>query len=102
MAKPFGFLDAEVPATEHFMLSGYARPQVERVRVVWDGARQEAPVELFHVTPEKAELMRAAEPFRFWVTFVPRSARHAEFEIVSYGEGGDEIGRFEYRSDVTN
>ncbi len=102
MAKPFGFLDAEVPATEHFMLSGYARPHVERVRVVWDGGRQEAPAELFHVTPEKAEQMGAAEPFGFWVTFVPRSARHAEFEIVSHGEDGGEIGRYEYRSDVTN
>ena len=102
MAKPFGFLDAEVPATEHFMLSGYARPRVERVRVVWDEGRQEAPVELFHVTPEKAERMGATEPFGFWVTFVPRSARHAEFEIVSHGEGGDEIGRYSYRSDVTN
>jgi hypothetical protein len=102
MAKPFGFLDAEVPATEHFMLSGYARPQVERVRVVWEEGRQEAPVELFPVTPEKAERMRADGPFGFWVTFVPRSARHAEFEIVSYDEGGAEIGRYRYRSDVTN
>ena len=102
MAKPFGFLDAEVPATEHFMLSGYARPRVGRVRVVWDEGRQEAPVELFRVTPEKAERMGASEQFGFWVTFVPRSARNAEFEIVSYGEGGDEIGRYEYRSDVTN
>ena len=84
------------------MLSGYARPHVERVRVVWDGGRQQAPAELFHVTPEKAEQMGAAEPFGFWVTFVPRSARHAEFEIVSYGEDGGEIGRYEYRSDVTN
>jgi RNA polymerase sigma factor (sigma-70 family) len=102
MAKPFGFLDAEVPATEHYMLSGYARPRVERVRVVWAGGSEEAPVELFEVTPEKADRMGAAEPFGFWVTFVPRSARHAEFEIVSYGEGGDEIGRYRYRSEVTN
>jgi hypothetical protein len=102
MAKPYGFLDAEVPATEHFMVSGYARPQVERVRVVWDGGRQEGPVELFEVTPEKAERMGAGEPFGYWVGFVPRSARHAEFEIVSYGEGGEEIGRYRWRSDVTN
>ena len=33
---------------------------------------------------------------------VPRSARHAVFDVVAYGEGGDEIGRHEYRSDVTN
>jgi hypothetical protein len=102
MAKPYGFLDAEAPATKHFMLSGYARPQVERVRVVWDGGRQEAPAELFRVTPEKERRMRAAEPFGYWVTFVPRSARHAEFEIVSYDEGGGEIGRYRYRSDLTN
>jgi hypothetical protein len=102
MAKPYGFLDAEVPATEHFMLSGYARPHVERVRVVWDGGGQEAPVELFHVTSENAKRMRAAGPFGYWVTFVPRSARHAEFEIVSYGHGGGEIGRYGYRSEVTN
>jgi hypothetical protein len=91
-----------VPATEHFMVSGYARPQVERVRVVWDGGRQEGPVELFPVTPEKAERMGATEPFGYWVGFVPRSARHAVFEIVSYGEGGEEIGRYRWRSEVTN
>jgi hypothetical protein len=102
MAKPFGFLDAEVPATEHYMLSGYARPRVVRVRVVWAGGSEEAPVELFEVTPEEADRIGAAEPFGFWVTFVPRSARHAEFEIVSYGEGGEEIGRYRYRSEVTN
>jgi hypothetical protein len=102
MAKPYGFLDAEVPATEHFMLSGYARPRVEHVRVVWDGGRQEAPVELFSVTSAKAKRMGAAGPFGYWVTFVPRSARHAEFEIVSYGPGGDEFGRYRYRSEVTN
>jgi hypothetical protein len=46
--------------------------------VVWDEGREEAPVELFRVNPD------------------------AELEIVSYGEGGDEIGPYEYRSDVTN
>jgi hypothetical protein len=102
LARPYGFLDAGEPATEHYMLSGYARPRVERVRVVWAGGSEEAPVELFEVTPEEADRMGAAEPFGFWVTFVPRSARHAEFEIVSYGEGGGEIGRYRYSSDVTN
>jgi hypothetical protein len=102
MAKPYGFLDAEVPATEHFMLSGYARARVERVRLVWDEGRQEAPVDLFRVTPEKAERMGAPGPFGYWVSFVPRSARHAVFEILAYGAGGDEIGRYEYRSEVTN
>jgi hypothetical protein len=102
MAKPYGFLDAEVPATEHFMLSGYARPRVERVRVVWAGGSEEAPARLFEVTPAEADRMGATAPFGFWVTFVPRSARHAEFEIVSYGPGGDEIGRYRYRSEVTN
>jgi hypothetical protein len=102
LARPYGFLDAAEPATEHFMLSGFARQQVDRVRLTWDDARDEAPVELFPVTPEKAERMGASGPFGYWVSFVPRSARHAEFEVVSYGEDGDEIGRYEYRSDVTN
>jgi hypothetical protein len=102
MAKPYGFLDAAEPATDHFMLSGYARTRVERVRLVWDEGRQEAPVELFRVTPEKAKRMNASEPFGYWVAFVPKSARHAVFEIVSYGAGGDEIGRYRWRSDVTN
>jgi hypothetical protein len=101
-ARPFGFLDAAEPATEHFMLSGFARSRVERVRLIWDGGRGEAPVELFPVTPGEAERMGASEPFGYWVSFVPRSARHAEFEVVSYGEGGGEIGRYRYRSDVTN
>lgn len=102
MAKPYGFLDAEVPATEHFMLSGYARPRVERVRLFWDDGRQSAPVDLFRVTPEKAERMGAPGPFGYWVGFVPRSARHAVFDVVAYGAGGEEIGRFRYRSEVTN
>jgi hypothetical protein len=100
MAKPHGFLDAEEPATEHFMLSGYARPQVARVRVLYEG--REAPVDLTRMSGALLDRIGAAEPFGFWVTFVPRSARHAEFEIVSYGEGGDELGRYRYRSDVTN
>jgi hypothetical protein len=102
MAKPYGFLDSAEPATEHFMLSGYARSHVERVRLVWDEGRSEADVELFRVTPEKAERMGASEPFGYWVSFVPPSARHAEFEVVAYGAGGGEIGRYEYRSEVTN
>jgi hypothetical protein len=102
MAKPYGFLDAAPPATEHFMLSGYARARVERVRLVWDEGRQEAPVELFRVTPDKAERMRATGPFGYWVAFVPKSARHAVFEVLAYGGGGEEIGRYRWRSDVTN
>jgi hypothetical protein len=101
MAKPYGFLDAAVPATEHFVLSGYARPQVQRVRLVWAGGRGEAPVELYRLSAEKLERMGASEPFGYWVAFVPRSARHSEFEIVSYGASGGEIGRYEYRSEVT-
>jgi hypothetical protein len=46
--------------------------------------------------------MGASEPSGYWVRFVPRSARHAVFEVVAYGAGGEEIGRFRYRSDVTN
>jgi hypothetical protein len=100
MAKPFGFLDDVQPATDHWMLSGFARPQVERVAVVWDGG--ETPAELEHVRGERLERMGGAEPFGFWLAFVPRSARHAEFEIVSYGDDGREIGRYAWRSDVTN
>ena len=100
MAKPYGFLDAEEPATKHFMLSGYARPQVARIRVLYEGG--ESPVELTRMSGALLDRIGASEPFGFWVTFVPRSARHAEFEIVSYGGGGDEIGRYRYRSDVTN
>lgn len=102
MARPFGFLDPSRPATKHFMLSGFARPQVARVRVVWGSEDREAPVKLVHVTGEQRERMGASGPFGYWVGFVPRSARHARFEIVSFGENGDEIGRYEYRSEVTN
>jgi hypothetical protein len=54
------------------------------------------------VSGAQLDRIGAAKPFGFWVTFVPPSARHAEFEIVSYGEGGGEIGRYRYSSDVTN
>jgi hypothetical protein len=102
MAKPYGFLDKEEPATERFMLSGYARPQVSRVRVLYGPEGRESPVELKQIGGELLDRLGASKPFGFWVTFVPRSARHAEFEIVSYGEDGDEIGRYRYRSEVTN
>jgi hypothetical protein len=63
---------------------------------------REAPVELKRLSGELLNRIGASKPSGFWVTFVPRPARHAEFEIVSYGEGGDEIGRYRYRSEVTN
>jgi hypothetical protein len=102
MAKPFGFLDDVRPASKHYMLSGFARGQVARVRVLYGPDRREAPVELTRVSGERAERMGASGPFGYWVGFAPRDARHAEFVIVSHGENGDEIGRYRYRSEVTN
>lgn len=64
------------------MLSGYARPQLDRVRVLWEG--REARAELTRVSGALLERIGGSEPFGFWVAFVPPSARHAEFEIVSY------------------
>jgi hypothetical protein len=100
MAKPFGFLADARPATGHWILSGYARPRVTRVLVTWEG--RDVPAKLARVDAALSERMGASEPFGFWVAFVPRSARHAKFEIVAYDADGGEIGRYEYRSDVTN
>jgi hypothetical protein len=102
MAKPFGFLDDVAPATDHWMLSGFARPQVARVEIVWGSGRREAAARLVQVRGQQLERMRASEPFGFWVAFVPRATRHAQFEIVSHGEDVGEIGRYAWRSDVTN
>ncbi len=94
-AKPFGFLNDAAEATTYRLISGFARTNVDSVRVVHldrDGGRHEAPVRLTHVTAEELERFGGGEPFGFWVAFVPRSAGHRPIEVTAYAAGGERLG----------
>jgi hypothetical protein len=101
-AKPFGFLQDARPATRYLMLSGYARPSVDRVAVVYsgrDGKRHRASVELNRVDAALAKRMAASGPFGFFVAFVPRDGRKHPIEVIAYDASGAVLGRYEHRSD---
>jgi hypothetical protein len=93
-AKAFGFLGDEAPATEHYMLSGFTRPNVARVEVVYKdraGRPVDAPVELTQVAGALARRMGADGPFGYFVGFVPPAARRQAVEVVAYDEDGAEL-----------
>jgi hypothetical protein len=94
-AKPFGFLNEAAQATTYRVISGFARTNVDRVRVVYldrDGGRHEASVQLTQLTARKLEPVEDSEPFGFWVAFVPRSAGHHPIEVTAYAAGGERLG----------
>jgi hypothetical protein len=101
-AKPFGFLEDARPATRYLMLSGYARPSVDRVAVVYrgrDGKRHRAPVELNPVDAALAKRMAASGPFGFFVAFVRRDGRKQPIEVIAYDASGAVLSRYEHRND---
>jgi hypothetical protein len=94
-AKPFGFLNEAAQATTYRLISGFARTNVDRVRVVYldrDGGHHEAPVQLTQLTARKLEPLEDSEPFGFWVAFVPRSAGDRPIEVTAYAAGGERLG----------
>jgi hypothetical protein len=111
-AKPSGYLsDIAAAATGHWVLSGYARPDVSRVRVRYRdraGGWHDAPVDLAQVDGAKLERIRADAPFGFFVTFVPRTVDRCQggpaercmaLEVIAYGADGGELSRVSHRSD---
>ena len=101
-AKPYGFMEDARPATRQLMLSGYARPSVARVALVYlgkDGRRHRAPVELNRVDAALAKRMAASGPFGFFVGFVPREGRRHPIEVVAYDGSDHVLGRYVLRSD---
>ena len=94
-AKPYGFLHDAPSATTLRVMSGFARTNVARVRLVYldhDGGRHEAPVKLTQVGEEKLKGFRGSTPFGFWVAFVPRTAGHRPIEVTAFAENGDRLG----------
>ena len=90
-AKPYGFLNDEPEATTHRIVSGFARPSVDRVQVGYldrDGGRHESSVKLVQVAGRVLEQVEASGPFGYWVAFVPRSAGRRPIEVTAYGAGG--------------
>jgi hypothetical protein len=94
-ARPYGFLEDHPHATRFRVLSGFARPSVESVRIVYrdaDGARRDAALKLAQVREEG--IARVG----YWVAFVPRTAgRHPMLEVIAYGADGEELSRIDYR-----
>lgn len=91
-------------ATAHYLLSGFARPSVSRVRVVYegrDGERHDAPIELKQVGSELAERAGWIEPAGFWLAFVPSRAGRptsTPVEVIAYDESGKILSRIDYRA----
>lgn len=99
-AKPFGFLGDEAPATAHYMLSGFTRPNVARVEVIYKdraGRPTDASVEVTQVAGALAQRMGADRPFGYFVTFIPPAARRQTIEVIAYDAGGRELSRYEHR-----
>jgi hypothetical protein len=101
-ARPSGFLESAPQATAHYLLEGYARSFVSRVRVVYegrDGERHDAPVELKQVRGRLAERIGAREPAGYWLAFLPSSVgRRPVLEVIAYDESGNVASRIEYRA----
>jgi hypothetical protein len=101
-ARPAGFLESAPYATAHYVLDGYARSFVSRVRVVYegrDGERHDAPVHLKQVRGRLAERIGAREPAGYWVAFLPRSlGRGPMLEVIAYDESGKVASRIDYRA----
>ena len=101
-ARPYGFLNDAPHATRHRVLSGFARPWVSRVRVVYegrDGERHDAPLKLVRVSAEELARVGADGPIGYWVAFVPRgTGAQPTVEVIAYDEDGNEAGRIDYRA----
>ena len=82
--------------TKYLMLSGFARPGVSRIRVIYtdDRGSHDAPVELTRVDGELRERIAASRPFGYFVAFVPRAA---PIEVAAYDAAGRELSRVRHR-----
>jgi hypothetical protein len=110
-ARPYGFLEEALPATRHWIMSGYARAKVGKLRVVFrnrDGRWGDAPVRLAHIDGPLLQRIGHKRPFGFFVAFVPPSVdrcsdgkpeRCMALRVIAYGQDGRELGRVKYRSD---
>jgi hypothetical protein len=110
VARSFGFLGDDEPATAHLALQGFARAKVARVRVVYKdgrGGRRDAPVEFVRVRGALQRRVGSPEPFGFFATYLPPSVRRyyqgpdrpkgpPAIEVIAYDPGGKEIGRFKH------
>jgi hypothetical protein len=101
-ARPFGFLASAPAATGHYLLQGYARSFISRVRVVYegrDGERHDAPVRLKQVSGRLAKRIDAREPAGYWVAFLPRSVgKGPMLEVIAYDKSGKVASRIDYRA----
>jgi hypothetical protein len=100
-ARPFGPRIPIPQATAHNILSGFARPFVSRVRVVYegkDGERHDAPLKLTQVRGRLLERIEGDAPAGFWVAFIPQSVGGRPVEVIAYDGDGKVASRIEYRA----
>ena len=90
-ARAYGFVQEARPATKYLIVSGYARPNVSRVGVAFEGRGgriSEVPVELTRVDRALAERMGGDGPFGYFVAFVPPRAEHSPIAVSAYDSSG--------------
>ena len=113
MVRSFEFLGDGEPATGYLSLQGFTRPGVARVRVIYkDGKKRKrsAPVNFVRVRGKLRRRVGSAEPFGFFVTFLPPSIRRyysgrgdranapPAIEVTAYDDAGRAIDRFKHRN----
>jgi hypothetical protein len=65
------------------------------VQVVWrdrSGDRHDANAQLTQVTAAQLEKFPSAEPFGWWIAFVPRATGHRPIDVTAYGADGGRLG----------
>jgi hypothetical protein len=117
-AKAFGVQAiAYVEASAWPVLTGFSRPEVRRLRVLYtdrDRRRRDAPVDLFRLTGALWRRVGASRPVGYWVAFLPPSSPQYDdtapetrrlfdrraITVIAYDRAGGELGRT-YHSNYT-
>jgi hypothetical protein len=96
-ARGYGSLNDSHAATTQRVMTGFARSNVARVRVVYEdaaGRRHDAPVTLGHLDKSLVRRLGARSSVGVWVTFVPRSAGPRPWlQVVAYAGSGRVLSR---------
>ena len=96
-ARGYGAPNDMPAATRYRVMSGYSKPSVRDVRVVYagrSGRRIDARVDFARVDRASRRRMNAGRPFGAWVGFLPRSAGPRPwFTVIAVGANGRVLSR---------
>ena len=105
LIRPFGGLNLYEGVTEHLVLSGFAEPEVSRVRVLYrgeDGQQHEAPADFFGADRMLKDRTGSDRDFGFFVAFIPpsfplgtgtRPFDREAIDVIAYNSSGHEVAR---------